>query len=415
MFQKPIFWIYITLIALICFFPSAVFCSSEPITLKVGVSTPLSGAGAAWGIEQKWCAEEACKRINAAGGVTIKGQKYLFEAVTYDNKYTSAEGSKVAHKLVYDDKISFVVGTIGGAPTLSLQNITEKEKILLFTTSWSMKSKGPHVPYSFEQINTPETIYPVALPALLKKFPQIKKAALLGPNDESGLATVGGALTVYKKLGIEIVGKEHYERKTPEMYPIVTKILSGNPDIVSLDGSPPGSAALILKALFELNYKGIKLWGPMPGWKMAVKASGNEVAEGLYGGLAPDFKGPFSTPIQKELAEKCERETGITLTSLGICAWDSMMAIVEAIRQTESIDSTVLRDALPNIIFESSHGPMAIGYADLYKIPRGMLLPVSISQIRAGEIHEVIRVIPEELKEKLSSAKIDWRKYYQDK
>jgi ABC-type branched-subunit amino acid transport system substrate-binding protein len=46
--------------------------------------------------------------FNEKGGITIKGEKYLFEAVTEDHKCT-AEGSKTAtEKLVNDHKVKFI-------------------------------------------------------------------------------------------------------------------------------------------------------------------------------------------------------------------------------------------------------------------------------------------------------------------
>jgi len=381
-------------------------------TLKIGVSCPLSGGGSAWGMEMKWSAEEVCKRINKAGGVTIKGQTYMLEPVIYDNKYTSAEGSKVAQKLIYSDKVQVVIGAFGTPPIMALQNITEKEKIVIFETSWSKEANGIKVPYSFLQVDNPWNIFPVVIPRLKNKFPHIQKVAITGPNDESGWGTAEGAKEVYEKLGIKIVNLEYYDRTVTEMYPIVTKLLAQHPDIVDLGGSSPGEAALILKVLWEMKYSGIKLWGPMPGWRMAVQAAGKEVVEGLYGGLAPDYKGVFSTPLQRELADKCERETGVALSPLGICAWDAMMAVVEGWKQSNSLDNTVLCDTLPKIIFESHFGPMAIGHTKLWGRPCQLLNPVCISQIKDGKLNETWRVIPDELKERLSAKGIDWTKYY---
>ena len=82
-------------------------------TLILGVSAPMSGAAATWGLGQEWTAKQAAKEINDAGGVKIGGTTYKFEVRAYDNKYNAAEGTKVAQNIVNRDKSRYVVGSIG--------------------------------------------------------------------------------------------------------------------------------------------------------------------------------------------------------------------------------------------------------------------------------------------------------------
>jgi len=375
----------------------------------VGVSTPLSGGGAVWGMEMKWAAEEICKRVNKAGGITVNGQNYVIEPIIYDNKYSAAEGGKVAKKLVYGDKADFLI-SMGTPPTMAMQNVTEKKKMVLFETSWNSKCNGAKVPYSFLIINSPETIYPLAFEGIKKRFPHIKTAIGIAPNDEAAWGSAKLSKELWKNLGVEYFA-EFYERGTADFLPIVTKVMAKKPDIIDTGGTATG-AALTLKVLHEMKWEGIKFNGPMPGWKMVVKAAGIEAVEGLMGGLAPNFKGGLATPIQKELAAKCESETGVELSSLGICAWDSIQALIAAIKEAQSLDHDVIRDTLPKIIFQSSYGPMAIGNSNIWDRSAQFLIPTCISEIKDGKLHEMMRIISPELKERLTAAGIDWKKHY---
>ena len=72
---------------------SPVLATAEVI--KIGLSGPMSGAGASWGLLAEWAAKQAADEINKEGGVKVDGKTYTFEAIAYDNKYTASEGAKV--------------------------------------------------------------------------------------------------------------------------------------------------------------------------------------------------------------------------------------------------------------------------------------------------------------------------------
>jgi branched-chain amino acid transport system substrate-binding protein len=63
--------------------------------IKFGISTPLSGPAAPWGIPHKNAIELIFDEVNARGGLDVNGKKYALEIVAYDHKYVIAEGSTV--------------------------------------------------------------------------------------------------------------------------------------------------------------------------------------------------------------------------------------------------------------------------------------------------------------------------------
>ena len=65
--------------------------------IKFGVSTPLSGPAAPWGIPHKQATELIFDEINAQGGLEVGGKKYKLEAVAYDHKYVIADQERVLH------------------------------------------------------------------------------------------------------------------------------------------------------------------------------------------------------------------------------------------------------------------------------------------------------------------------------
>jgi len=76
--------------------------ASAADVLKFGMSVPMSGTGANWGMDSQWVAKQAAIEINSKGGINAGGKTYTVEIVAYDNKYNAGEGAKVAQTLLND-------------------------------------------------------------------------------------------------------------------------------------------------------------------------------------------------------------------------------------------------------------------------------------------------------------------------
>src|SRR3989475_12614825 len=82
--------------------------------IKFGISTPLSGPAAPWGIPHKQATELIFDEINAQGGLDLGGKKYKLEVVAYDHKYVIAEGVATANRLISTDGVHSL-SSLGGA------------------------------------------------------------------------------------------------------------------------------------------------------------------------------------------------------------------------------------------------------------------------------------------------------------
>src|SRR3954468_7132955 len=129
-------------------------------TIKLGLSVPLSGAGAVWGKGSEFMCKKAAEEITKAGGVKAEGKTYNFECLAYDNKYNAAEGTRVAQPLLNRDGVKIIGGSLGTAPVQALQSMTERQGVVMFTTAWGPSVKGPKFPLTFTQMNTPFEILP---------------------------------------------------------------------------------------------------------------------------------------------------------------------------------------------------------------------------------------------------------------
>src|SRR5690606_40796627 len=112
--------------ALIALFSAQTAASADEI-LKVGLSAPMSGSAAAWGLGFEYAAEQAVEKVNSEGGIKAGGKTYKLELHVYDNKYNAAEGAKTAQTMLNREGIKFIVGSIGTAPVRATQALTERQ------------------------------------------------------------------------------------------------------------------------------------------------------------------------------------------------------------------------------------------------------------------------------------------------
>lgn len=372
-------------------------------TLILGVSSPMSGAAATWGLGQEWTAKKAAQEINDAGGVKIGDTTYKYEVRAYDNKYNATEGTKVAQNIVNRDKSRYVVGSIGTAPILALQSLTERRKVILFTSAWGKTVKGPSKPYTFTQSNTPFEIYDPLFDYVKEKHPDIKTVAMLLPNDATGKETEPVAKAAWEARGVKVLSVSWYERGTTQFQPIAQKLATAKPDVVDLGVTPPADAGVVFRELKVLGWDGVKVQPVGTGAEQLVEIGG-EAANGVYMGFAGDYAGEKSTPKQHELNEGIKKDIGESLNPLQLAPYDSVYALKAGMEAAQSIDPEEIIKVLPKIVFETSYGPTAFGGVDEYGSPQQMLLPVMITQVQDGKLVEIERAIPEELKKRIAAA-----------
>ena len=250
-------------------------------TLKLGISAPMSGAAATWGLGMEWAAEQAAERVNEEGGVTAGGKTYMFEIVAFDNKYSATEGARNAQTMLNRDGINFIAGSIGTAPVRAMQALTERKGVILFNTAWGKSVKGPKYPNTFTQMNTPFEILSPFYNFIKEEHPDVKTVALISPNDATGQELEPVAVETWKGLGVEALASDWYERGTTEFQPIATKIASLNPDIVDFSAAPPTDAGSILKELEVLGWDGVMVMSAGTSVDSLTSVAG-DAAEGAY-------------------------------------------------------------------------------------------------------------------------------------
>jgi len=378
--------------------------ASAQEVIKLGISAPMSGSAAVWGLGMDWAAKQAADQVNKSGGVTVGGKKYKFEIVTYDNKYNAAEGTKVAQNLVNRDKIKYIVGGIGTAPIQALQSLSEKNNVIIFISAWGKSLKGKEFPLTFTQSNTPFEILGPLYKYVLAKHANVKTVALINANDASGKEVELVSQQVWADLGVKVISSSFYERGTTQFQPIAAKLTEQKPDAIDMGVAPPADAGMILKELGVLGWNGVKVL-PVGTSATQLVQIGGDAANGTYMGYAGDYASSLATPMQQDLNKGMLANFKEPLNPLQVSSYDSVMALKAAMETSNSLDPKVIAQTLPKIIFETSYGKTVFGSEAIYGVPQQMQVPIMITQVQDGKMVELARVIPEELKTRLAAGK----------
>ena len=373
---------------------------AEDKTLTIGLLGPLSGGAAAYGVELVRGAELRVEEINKGGGLKVGADAYRIKLVSYDHKAQAADTATATNKLIFQDKVKYIIGNAVGATCNAAQTITEPNKVMFAFVCWGTNNLAPEKPYSFRSMLSQWELAEPFYRWVKENHPTIKRVAAISPNDTSGKDTNTAVVKALKALGFEVAADEYYERGTKDFYPVLTKILAQKPDMIDVAAAPPGEAGLILKQAMELGFKGAKGWTAGINPFTIISVAGPEAAEGLWSPANINVKGDHVSPAVRKFGEMYEKRYGEVPGAIAVANYAAFDVFTQAMQKAGSIDTDRVLAVLTKEQFQTVWGPLALGGKETYGIERQFLYPLVISEVRQGKVVDIAQVLPAALKKK---------------
>jgi branched-chain amino acid transport system substrate-binding protein len=326
-------------------------------TIKIGVTQPLTGAFAASGNYVAQGAKIAEEDINKAGGVL--GRK--IELVVEDNKSNPTEAVATAEKLTQKDKVPVMMGAWSSTLTLAVMpKLVEYEVPMVVETSSSGKITTSGNPWIFRISPTSQMEAKAFAP--LAKTLGIKKADLLGTNNDFGLGAMQEFSAMLKEAGVEIGAKETMDPKAVDFSAQLAKIKASGGDtlFVTTDVS---QATVILKQAKEqqVTARIITTGGSVSPDQLIAQAG--EAANGsmhlvFFTPWFPDaVKNPdIATKFVKAWNAKGHNVGGLTE---GFRGYDGITTIVAAIKAAGVAEPKAIQKALWDVKVHGINGDIA--------------------------------------------------------
>ncbi|MBO1114646.1 ABC transporter substrate-binding protein [Bordetella petrii] len=360
----------------------AAFSAHAQDTLKIGVLASLSGPGAPWGQAILYGTQFAADDVNAKGGLKVAGKSYKIELVAYDDKYQASEAVTAANRLIFEDKVKFIMGPMGGATALAIGPTVEKHGVLTTTMAFTPLALGPDKPLTFRPVLTTSETAGVQVAWAVKKY-GLKKVGGLFPNDETGQKIVVDLENAYTKAGVPLAAKEMFERDRLDMVPLLTRLMAQGVDAIDLDGNAPATAGLIVKQARELGFKGLIIRSGGPATPEIVKVAGTQATEGMvvYAPIDP------SNQAVADYAQRYRKAHNKPMNGFSPSYYDSANMLFQAISRAGTItDTKKVADALaamhdyPGIL-----GTLNWTGKEAYGIDRQVNMPFYVAEVHQGK------------------------------
>jgi branched-chain amino acid transport system substrate-binding protein len=349
-------------------------------TLKIGMVAPLSGPGAPWGSVWKRTATFEQEKINAAGGLELEGKRWKIELIFEDDKYSGAAGRMAAEKLIFKDKVKFIIGPISSASRQAWQEISKANNITVCGNTYTRVVVGPDHPDFFRPSVTGVEQAPCYYKIIRERYPQIKTVAIVNRSDVTGTEGVKDSRRAAKYFNFQPVDEQFYEPGTKDFYPLLTRILAKNPDLIDFCNSSAGDVFLMVKQARELGFKGRTMTLPLIPVKEFCAVAGKMNAEGhIYNVMAA----PFIPAAAKEYEEKYTKRFG---------QWDEYApkakaytnALIQGIIKANSTDPLKVRRAMAGMEWEELDGMYKFTCQWTYGIPHQGLSPFYFTEVHDG-------------------------------
>jgi branched-chain amino acid transport system substrate-binding protein len=340
----------LSLVLLIAAGSAAVFAGgkSEAKEVKIGIVAPISGEAATFGESTANGAKLYFDQVNAAGG--INGLKIVY--YVEDDKGDPTEGASAYSKLIDQNKVSVIVGTVMSKVSLAGAPIAQNKGVPMVSPT----STNPAVTLVGDYIFRACFIDPFQ-GFVAAKFASgdLKKTAAAVLYDSGNDYTKGLAEVFrneFTKMGGKITAFESYAAGTSDFNAQLVKIKATNPEVLFLPNYY-NDAGLIAKQAREMGINAALVGGD--GWDSPdlFKIGGAAVEGGFF---VNHFSKDSQVPAAKKFVADYKAKFNKDPDALGALAYEAAMIVVDAIKRAKSTDSKAIKDAIASTNLETLTG-----------------------------------------------------------
>jgi branched-chain amino acid transport system substrate-binding protein len=386
-------WVSITAIVVLCLaLVIGVACGGgekeEGVKeVKLGYATALSGfLGTIIGLPAQRGVELANEQI---GVFAVGGEQCRWKIIFEDNAYTTSGGLATATKFIYEDGVKLMRQS-GADSGMTAQVLCEGEGVLL-DASAGLDFLGPNNPYSIYL----DPLYQMPLPSffrwLVTAHPEVKTVAIVQGDDLTGHGIADSAEKSAEYYGFEVVAKEFIPAGTTELFPLATKLVAKDPDLIV-------GGLLVMTPMQEMGWHGLIVDA---GWSEVV---GEYAGWDNVQGVLIWAQNPFGEELPqavKDFKAEYEEQYNEELTGGPFWAYIRLNVLTDILKKAGTVDDMdrILEVIEAGTHFDTPLGPLGFGGGELVGINHLLLWPVWILEIRDHEPHIVEWVDSDEVYE----------------
>ena len=299
--------------------------------IRIGNTMPYSGPASAYGVIGKTLAAYFDK-VNAEGGVN--GRRIRF--ISYDDAYSPAKTSELVRKLVEQDRVLLVFGSVGGATSAAVRPYLNASKVpQLFNASgpamWDQPQEFPWTMGWQPNYQTEGRIY---AQYLLENHPRGKIAVLYQDDAFGNDALKGLKDGLGGKMPMVVAP---YKVTDASIDPQLAKLKASGSDIF-VNFTTPKFATIAIRRVAEMGWKPVQLLEAASNSVAVMRPAGLENSEGVLSAgyyLEPDDPATASDPAFPEWSAFMDRYAPSLSKSDGLTSYSYALGrtMVEVLRR----------------------------------------------------------------------------------
>ncbi|MGB1498323.1 ABC transporter substrate-binding protein [Alloalcanivorax venustensis] len=330
--------------------------------VNIGFTGPLSGGAALYGENTLEGLRMAAEEINAAGGITVDGEKHTINIQALDDKYSPSQAAVNGKRLVqqYNAPVIFTPHSGG---TFALQAFNERDGFLVmsYTSVPAVTSKGNKLTVKIPP-NFTDYIEPFSR-ITMDRFGN--KLGVANATHDYAKYWTKEFVPVWRELGGEVAAMNPMDyNKSADFYTGVSKVLSEDPDVMFVGGASEPTG-LVVRQARELGFKGGFILMDQAKMDEVAKVSGGiKSLEGSVGVVPLD---KYENEGAKLFLEKWQQEHNGVATSETAYNYFAMYLIAQAMQEAGTVDDAkAIRAAIASAMDKVSveHNPYDVDGID---------------------------------------------------
>lgn len=329
---------------------------------RIGVFVQLTGGIAVAGSNANNAINLAAKYINENGG--FNGQQV--EIKTYDTTGSTEEAVKVVQKMLADDDVDAIIGSVNSNEVSACIQDINAAKVYNFGLGTSPAwMEDQSMIYTFRASANNGRIAPFSVD-VVKDIMGYKNVAIINGTDDTGKSTADAFEAACNEKGVTVTAREQCDTEDTDFTGQITKILATDPDTIflSLIGSTFGP---FVKQCRNMGYKGTFLCKEcfsQEYQQTANEGSGSDMLNADYIYFAYPYVAyenieDCDIPNVKEFLQNYYDEYGeMVQHESAYRGWDTMMVMWEASKIAGANDSESLREATHKVQIEGMGGKL---------------------------------------------------------
>lgn len=355
--------------------------ADDPNTIKIGIIAPLTGDVKTFGESAANGAKMAIEERNGKIG------DFNIEVITADDRNDATEAVNVATKLISQDGVSAIIGSVTSKTTIPVTKLATDSNVVIITgTGTSPKvtvEDGKRKAFAFRACFIDPFQGQVAAKFALENLEKKTAAVLYDQSNDYTIGLSENFKEAFTAGGGEITDYLSYGKDDTDFSAVLTNVAAKNPDVLYLPDYYQ-KVSLIGKQARAKGIQAVFLGGD--GWDSAELDYAT--MEGGY--FTNHYSADDPNPKIQKFTADYTAKYGKAPDAFAVLAYDAASMLMHSIETANSKDPTAIRDALQNISdFETVTGGKMTFDKDGNPIK-----PAVILQIKEGKQTFVTTVSP---------------------